>query len=94
MLVTAVHEAGAIAYRVGPIMDEEEAFLAAIEDHVHRADLFITSGGVSMGAYDTVKAVLEHSGHGRLHQGGHAPWHAAGSRSCGERRVPDHHPAR
>ena len=58
MLVSAVQEAGGIAYRVGPIMDDEQAFIGAIEDHVHRADLFITSGGVSMGAYDTVKAVL------------------------------------
>ncbi|MBU6244615.1 MAG: molybdopterin molybdotransferase MoeA [Actinomycetales bacterium] len=58
MLVSAVQEAGAIAYRVGPIVDDDAAFMEAIEGQLHRADLIVTSGGVSMGAYDTVKAVL------------------------------------
>ena len=58
LLVAACHEAGADAYRVGPIIDDEAAFMTAIEDQLHRCDLILTSGGVSMGAYDTVKAVL------------------------------------
>jgi len=58
LLVAACKEAGADAYRVGPIVDEDAAFLAAVEDQLHRCDLILTSGGVSMGAYDTVKAVL------------------------------------
>lgn len=58
LLVAACHEAGADAYRVGPIVDDEAAVLAAIEDQLHRCDLILTSGGVSMGAHDTVKAVL------------------------------------
>jgi len=88
MLVTAVHEAGAIAYRVGPIMDDEEAFLAAIEDHVHRADLFITSGGVSMGAYDTVKAVLSTLGTVDFIKVAMHPGMPQGHGHVGERRVP------
>ncbi len=58
LLVAACKEAGADAYRVGPIIDEDAAFLSAVEDQLHRCDLILTSGGVSMGAYDTVKAVL------------------------------------
>jgi molybdopterin molybdotransferase len=62
MLVAAAQEAGADAYRVGPIVDDEGAFLDAVEDQLHRCDLILTSGGVSMGAYDTVKAVLSQLG--------------------------------
>jgi len=62
LLVAACREAGAEAYRVGPIVDDEQAFLSAVEDQLHRCDLILTSGGVSMGAYDTVKAVLSHLG--------------------------------
>ena len=62
LLVAACHEAGADAYRVGPIVDDEMLFLAAVEDQLHRCDLILTSGGVSMGAYDTVKAVLSRLG--------------------------------
>jgi len=62
MLISAAREAGAQAYRVGPIPDDDAAFLDAIEDQLHRCDLILTSGGVSMGAYDTVKAVLSRLG--------------------------------
>lgn len=62
MLVAAAEAAGALAYRVGPVHDSDDAFLAAVEDQFHRCDLILTSGGVSMGAYDTVKAVLSRLG--------------------------------
>ncbi|MDI1289554.1 MAG: molybdopterin molybdotransferase MoeA [bacterium] len=58
LLVAAAREAGADAYRVGPIMDDERLFMETVEDQIHRCDLILTSGGVSMGAYDTVKTVL------------------------------------
>ncbi len=62
LLVAAAREAGALAYRVGPIVDDDDAFVTAVEDQFHRCDLILTSGGVSMGAYDTVKAVLSRLG--------------------------------
>jgi molybdopterin molybdotransferase len=62
LLVAACREAGADAYRVGPIVDDEAQFLEAVEDQLHRCDLILTSGGVSMGAYDTVKTVLSRLG--------------------------------
>lgn len=62
LLVAAANEAGAQAYRVPPVPDDAEAFAAAISDQLHRADLILTSGGVSMGAYDTVKEVFTEMG--------------------------------
>jgi molybdopterin molybdotransferase len=58
MLAAAARDAGAIPYRVGLVHDDEDAVLAAIEEQLVRADLLITSGGVSAGAYDVVKSVL------------------------------------
>ncbi|NKB92643.1 MAG: molybdopterin molybdenumtransferase MoeA [Candidatus Nanopelagicales bacterium] len=62
LLVSAANEAGAQAYRVPPVPDDADAFSAAISDQLHRADLILTSGGVSMGAYDTVKEVFSSYG--------------------------------
>jgi molybdopterin molybdotransferase len=62
LLVSAANESGAQAYRVPPVPDDAEAFSAAISDQLHRADLILTSGGVSMGAYDTVKEVFSSYG--------------------------------
>ena len=58
LLAAAAREAGAIVSRVGFVRDDEASVLAMIEDQLSRADLIITSGGVSAGAYDVVKAVL------------------------------------
>jgi molybdopterin molybdotransferase len=58
MLAAAVVDAGAHPRRVGVVRDEPKAFLAALEEQLSRADLVITTGGVSAGAYDTVKEVL------------------------------------
>jgi molybdopterin molybdotransferase len=57
-LTAAAKEAGAIAYRVGAIPDDPKRMLDTIEDQLVRADLVVTSGGVSAGAYDVVKEVL------------------------------------
>jgi molybdopterin molybdotransferase len=61
-LTTACIEAGAIAYRVGIIPDDGRRLLEALEDQLVRADLLVTSGGVSVGAYDVVKEVLSRLG--------------------------------
>ena len=62
LLVAAAREAGADAYRVGPVPDEPHALREAIEDQLHRADLIITIGGVSPGPHDSVRAVLDELG--------------------------------
>jgi molybdopterin molybdotransferase len=62
LLCAAAKEAGAIVSRVGFVEDDEASVLALIEDQLSRADLIITSGGVSAGAYDVVKGVLSRLG--------------------------------
>ncbi|MFD8979145.1 gephyrin-like molybdotransferase Glp [Streptomyces sp. NPDC059564] len=57
-LAAAARDAGAIAYRVGAVADDAETLRAVIEDQLIRADLLVTTGGVSVGAYDVVKEAL------------------------------------
>lgn len=58
LLVAACQEAGAHADRRDRVADDEADFRSAIDAAARESDLILTSGGVSMGAYDTVKAVL------------------------------------
>ncbi|MEU3791860.1 molybdotransferase-like divisome protein Glp [Streptomyces fructofermentans] len=61
-LCAAARDAGAIAYRVGAVADDAETLRATIEDQLIRADLLVTTGGVSVGAYDVVKEALSSVG--------------------------------
>jgi molybdopterin molybdotransferase len=62
ILTTAAREAGATAFRIGIVPDDARSLMNAIEDQLIRADLVLTSGGVSVGAYDVVKEVLSRLG--------------------------------
>ena len=79
-LTAAAVEAGAQAYRVGIVPDDPARLLDTLEDQLVRADVLVTSGGVSVGAYDVVKEVLSRLGHGAVRQGRDAAGHAAGLR--------------
>ncbi|HZG05246.1 MAG TPA: gephyrin-like molybdotransferase Glp [Streptomyces sp.] len=57
-LTAAARAAGAIAYRVGAVADDAAILRTVIEDQLVRADVIVTSGGVSVGAYDVVKEAL------------------------------------
>ncbi|GAA1349432.1 molybdotransferase-like divisome protein Glp [Streptomyces beijiangensis] len=61
-LTAAARDAGAIAYRVGAVADDADTLRATIDDQLVRADLLVTTGGVSVGAYDVVKEALTESG--------------------------------
>ncbi|WP_129308590.1 gephyrin-like molybdotransferase Glp [Streptomyces sp. L2] len=61
-LTAAARDAGAIAYRVGAVADDADTLRSTIEDQLVRADLMVTTGGVSVGAYDVVKEALSHVG--------------------------------
>lgn len=61
-LTAAARDAGAIAYRVGAVADDPETLRSTIEDQLIRADLMVTTGGVSVGAYDVVKEALSYAG--------------------------------
>jgi molybdopterin molybdotransferase len=63
MIAAAAREAGCLAYRQSIVPDNPDEVLPAIEDQLARADLMITTGGVSMGGeHDVVKAALRQLG--------------------------------
>jgi molybdopterin molybdotransferase len=63
MLAAAAREAGCLAYRRVALPDHPDEVLPAIEAQLARADLMITTGGVSMGGeHDVVKAALQRLG--------------------------------
>ena len=87
-LTTACIEAGALAYRVGIVPDEGKKLLDILEDQLVRADLLITSGGVSVGAYDVVKEVLSRLGTVGFHKVGMQPGMPQGFGVIGPDRTP------
>lgn len=62
MLAAAARDAGADAYRVGIVPDDHAKLLDVLDSQLLRADIIITSGGVSMGAFDVVKEALSQLG--------------------------------
>ncbi|MCS0639339.1 molybdopterin molybdotransferase MoeA [Streptomyces sp. LP05-1] len=70
-LAAAARDAGAIAYRVGAVTDDADTLRATIEDQLIRADLLVTTGGVSVGAYDVVKEALSSVGDRAADPAGH-----------------------
>lgn len=62
MLIALLEELGVEVVDLGRIPDVEERLLATLQDGADRADAIVTSGGVSMGEYDLVKAVLKKLG--------------------------------
>src|SRR3954467_4831614 len=55
LLAAAVEEAGGEARRLHFVPDDVDQFLATVRAELATADLLITSGGVSAGAYEVVK---------------------------------------
>ncbi|MFD6096978.1 gephyrin-like molybdotransferase Glp [Nocardiopsis flavescens] len=62
MLAAAARDAGCEAHRHGFVGDDPARVLDTLEGLLLRADLVLTTGGVSMGAYDVVKEVLSAQG--------------------------------
>jgi len=58
MLATAIRATGAEVVVVRSVVDDVDEFRAAIEPKLADADLLVTSGGVSAGAYEVVKDAL------------------------------------
>ena len=88
LLAAAARRAGAIAYRVGIVPDEPRRFLEAVEDQLVRADLVVTSGGVSQGDYDVVKEALSPLGTVWFGPVAMQPGKPQGFGHVGEDRVP------
>jgi len=88
MLAAAARAAGAIAYRVGIVRDDHEGFAEALSDQLVRADVVVTSGGVSKGAYDVVKEVLQEQGTVRFDEVAMQPGKPQGFGFVGEDGTP------
>jgi molybdenum cofactor synthesis domain-containing protein len=58
MLAGLLREAGCDVLDLGTVRDDEAALERVLVDAAGRCDAIVTSGGVSMGDYDIVKAVL------------------------------------
>lgn len=61
-LSAAVADCGADVYRVAAVPDSRQILGDTIEDQLVRADLIITTGGISYGSGDTVREVLSSLG--------------------------------
>jgi len=62
LLAAAAKDAGADARRIGIVPDDHAKLLDVLESQLLRADVLVTSGGVSMGAFDVVKQALTELG--------------------------------
>ncbi len=62
LIAAAARDAGADAYRLGIVPDDHSKLLDVLESQLLRADVLITTGGVSMGAFDVVKQALTELG--------------------------------
>jgi len=58
MLLRLVADIGCDAVDYGIVRDDEETLESILRDAARKCDAIVTSGGVSMGDYDVVKAVL------------------------------------
>ncbi|WP_336921834.1 molybdotransferase-like divisome protein Glp [Aquipuribacter sp. SD81] len=61
-VAAAALELGCRVTRAGAVPDDPDGFRAALADALGAADVLVTTGGVSAGAFDVVKAVLRDSG--------------------------------
>jgi len=88
LITASASDSGAAAYRIPPAQDDEDKLIEILEDQVHRADLIITTGGVSMGAYDPVKAAFLKLGTAQFHKVAMQPGMPQGFGSVGDPAIP------
>jgi molybdopterin molybdotransferase len=88
MLHAAVRALDCIPERVGCVPDNAATFRSTIEEKLAGADAVITTGGVSMGAYDTVKEVLSTVGTMRFDKVAMQPGMPQGFGVLGEDETP------
>ena len=87
MLEAAIVASGAVAVRQATVDDDAAAVLAAVAELAADVDAIVTSGGVSMGAYDVVKESLRDHGVDFV-QVAMQPGKPQGFGLVGDRRVP------
>ncbi|EAP97169.1 molybdopterin binding domain protein [Janibacter sp. HTCC2649] len=88
MLAALVTAAGAEVVGSGHLDDDAAAMRSLLQDPPGEPDLILTTGGVSMGAYDTVKEVLSATGTVDFVKVAMRPGMPQGAGVVGERRTP------
>jgi molybdopterin molybdotransferase len=89
MIAAAAREAGAVAFRHAIVPDDPAGVLPTLEDQLLRADLLITTGGVSMGGeHDVVKAALGSLGTVTFRKVAMQPGMPQGFGTVGDGRIP------
>ncbi|HEX6521797.1 MAG TPA: gephyrin-like molybdotransferase Glp [Streptosporangiaceae bacterium] len=89
MLAAAAREAGCLAYRQAGVPDNADEVLRTLEDQLIRADLLVTSGGVSMGGeHDVVKSALRQLGTITFRKVAMQPGMPQGFGTIGEDKIP------
>ncbi len=88
MLEALVRQAGFYPVHVGHLPDDESVTRKEIRHHLGHADAVITTGGVSKGAYDIVKAVLTGEGSTQFVEVAMQPGKPQGFGVLGRRKVP------
>jgi molybdopterin molybdotransferase len=88
LLAAAARQAGAIAYRVSASPDDPETFTELLSDQLVRADVVVTSGGVSKGTHDVVKEALSELGTVSFHEVAMQPGKPQGFGVIGEDDTP------
>ncbi len=83
-LSSAIADSGAEVFRVPAVPDNRAALKSTIEDQLVRADLIITTGGISYGSGDTVREVLGMLGTVRFDNVAAWPGHILGVGTVGE----------
>ncbi|MCW2882305.1 MAG: molybdopterin biosynthesis protein [Sphaerisporangium sp.] len=87
-LVAAVKQAGGEAFRRRAVGDDPYEFSATLNGLLGEADAVITSGGISMGAYEPVKEALSPLGTVRFEKVAMQPGMPQGFGVLGERQIP------
>ncbi len=87
-LSTAIADAGGQTYRVASVPDERQILRETIEDQLVRADLILTTGGISYGSGDTVREVLSTFGNVRFDNVAAWPGHILGVGTVGDEESP------
>jgi molybdopterin molybdotransferase len=88
LLAAAARNAGAIAYRVTAAPDDPVTFTESLSDQLVRADVVVTSGGVSKGTHDVVKEALANLGTVSFHEVAMQPGKPQGFGVIGEDSTP------
>lgn len=83
-LATAIREIGATVFRVPQVPDSKQELRGELLNQIVRADIIITTGGLSLGGHDNVKEVVGQLGNVRFDRVAMTPVRQYGVGTIGE----------